>query len=150
MKLKLINILVALLIFLGLSAFFGGLVLIISPSGRLLGMPLTLLENSPFADFMYPGIILFSVLGLLPIYVSIALIKKPVNKVAQYLNCFQDMYWAWTFCIYVALALIVWIQAEMVMLNAVHWLHTIYIFIAIAIIFVALFPKIRQSYSNAK
>jgi hypothetical protein len=59
------NILISLLLFLGLSAMGGGSLLIISPSGKLLGgLPLSILEHSPFSDFLIPGIILFLILGL--------------------------------------------------------------------------------------
>ncbi len=78
------NILITLLAFLGLGAIFGGGVLIISPTGKLFGMPLSLLENSTFTNFLAPGIILFTVLGILPIGVTIALIKK---QHINLLNC---------------------------------------------------------------
>lgn len=58
------NTLLFLLSFLGLGAIFGGGVLIISPSGKMFGMPLSMLDNSPFNNFLIPGIILFSLLGL--------------------------------------------------------------------------------------
>jgi hypothetical protein len=62
-----INIHIFLLAFLGISALGGGRALIISPSGKLLGgLPLSILKNSPFEDFLNPGIILFLVLGIIP------------------------------------------------------------------------------------
>ena len=142
------NVLLFLLALLGSGAIFGGGVLIASPSGKLFGMPLFLLEHSPFHDFLIPGIILFMVLGIVPIVVTIALIKKPVSEFAQFFNCYKDMYWAWTYCIYIAFALIIWIQAEMTFLRAVHWSHSLYIFFAVAIIFVALLPKVRMLYKK--
>lgn len=49
------NILISLLLFLGVSATGGGLLLIISPSGKLLGgLPLSILKHSPFSDFLIP------------------------------------------------------------------------------------------------
>jgi hypothetical protein len=72
------NILLILLVFLGLGALAGGLAMIISPSGNLLRMPLSLIEKSPFRSYLIPGIILFSVLGLAPCLLVLALIKKPM------------------------------------------------------------------------
>lgn len=142
------NILVFLLLFLGLGAIFGGGVLIVSPTGALLGMPLSLLYYSPFTNFLIPGIILFSVLGIFPIVVTFALIKKPTNKFAELFNVFKDMYWAWSYCIYIAFALIIWIQIEMTLLHAVHWSHTLYMFLSIAVLFVSLLPTIRKLYKK--
>ena len=142
------NILVILLGLLGIGAMFGGVVLIISPSGKLFGMPLSMLENSPFNSFLIPGIILFTVLGLAPIGLAIALIKRPNYKFAGLFNFYGDMYWAWTYSICIAFALIIWIQVEMTFLRAVHWSHTLYMFFAIVILFVALLPQIRSQYKK--
>lgn len=149
MKAKTIrNILVILLALLGIGAIFGGGVLMISPSGKLFGMPLSMLENSPFNNFLIPGIILFAVLGLAPVGLAFALIKRPNYKFPELFNFYKDMYWAWTYCIYIAFALIIWIQIEMTFLRAIHWSHTLYMFFAIAILFVALLPQIRSHYKK--
>lgn len=143
-----INILIGLLAFLGLGAIGGGAVLIISPSGKLIGMPLSMLNPSPFYNFLIPGVILFLVLGVIPLLLIIALLKKPTSKLAEQFNFFSDMHWAWTYSIYVAFTLIFWIQIEMVLLNAVSWLHTFYMLLAVVIIFVALLPQVRKLYKN--
>jgi hypothetical protein len=142
------NILFILLAFLGLGAIFGGSVLIISPTGKLFGMPLSMLDNSPFTNFLIPGIILFVVLGIAPIGLILALAKKPEYKFTQFFNFYKDMYWGWTYVIYTAFALIIWIQIEMTVLRSIHWFHSLYMFLAIAILFVALLPKVRTLYKN--
>jgi hypothetical protein len=125
-----------------------GWVLVVSPSGKLFGMPLSMLDKSPFADFLIPGIILFLVLGLAPCLLVFALLKKPVSALADWLNVYPDMHWAWTRSIYVAFALIIWLQAEMMFLQAVGWLHTAYMLLAVAILFVALLPQVRCLYQK--
>ncbi len=142
------NILLTLLAFLGIGALFGGGVFIVSPSGKLFGMPLSMLDKSPFTNFLIPGIILFVVLGLVPCGLVFALLKKPVSAIAERVNFFPDMHWAWTGSIYVAFALIIWIQTQMIFLQAVNWLHTVYMFLALAILFVALLPTVRSGYKR--
>lgn len=137
-----------LLAVLGLGAIGGGGVLIISPNGKLIGMPLSMLNESPFTDFLIPGIILFSVLGLVPIMLTFALLKKPASKLADRFNLFKDMHWSWTYSIYIAFVLIFWIQIQMMFLSAVHWVHTFYMFFAVLIIFVALLPQVRNLYKK--
>ena len=144
------NILVFLLAFLGLGAIGGGGVLLISPSGKLIGMPVSMLDKSPFSSFLLPALILFFVLGLAPIAVTFALLKKPASKFAEQFNFFSDMHWSWSYTIYIAFALIGWIQVEMIYLQAVHWLHTFYMFLAVAIIFTALLPQVRDLYKKVK
>jgi hypothetical protein len=142
------NILLILLAFLGVGALFGGGVLIISPSGKLFGMPLSMLDKSPFSDFLIPGLILFVVLGLVPCLLVFALLKKSINTLAERANFFPDMHWAWTGSIYVAFALIIWIQVELFFLQSVHWSHMLYVVWAIAILFVALLPTVRGLYKK--
>ncbi|WP_310394214.1 hypothetical protein [Hymenobacter sp.] len=143
------NLLVALLGFLGVGALGGGGMLTVSPSGKLIGMPLSMLTHSPFADFLVPGLLLFTVLGVVPCLLVVALLKKPESTFADRLNVFQDMHWAWTGSIYVAFALVGWLQLQMTFLNAVSWLHTGYMLLALVILFVALLPKNRALYQKS-
>ena len=100
-------ILISLLEFLGLGAIYGGGALIISPTGKMLGgLPLSMLDQSPFSDFLIPGIILFLILRIAPCWVGFALFYKSPNKFADYFNFFNDMHWTWTYSIYISLALI--------------------------------------------
>lgn len=142
------NILISLLAFLSLGAIGGGAILIISPSGKLIGMPLSMLNLSPFRSFLIPGIILFFVLGIIPMFLIMALTKKPISKLAERFNFFYDMHWTWTYTIYMAFVLIFWIQIEMILLSAVSWLHTFYMLLAVVIIFVALLPQVRKLYKK--
>ncbi len=142
------NLLPGLLAFLGLGALGGGGVLIVSPSGKLMGMPLSLLQHSPFRSFLIPGITLFLLLGVAPCLTAYALLKRPVSPLAEQLNFFGDMHWSWTFCLYCAFTLIFWLQIEMMFLQAVGWLHCFYILFAVVLIFCALLPPVRYLYKR--
>lgn len=137
-----------LLAFLGVGALYGGGSLILYPSGDLLKMPLSFLEKSPFNDYLIPGIILFFVLGVVPYFLIYALIKKPSSKFLEIFNLYRDMHWAWTYSIYVAFALIIWIQVQMMFLQAVSWLHSFYIFLAVCIIIIGILPQMRELYKK--
>ena len=150
MKIKITrNIFLILLGFLGLGAIGGGIVLIISPTGEMLGIPLAEFKNIPFNSYLIPGIILFSVLGIIPLLLIIALIKKPESKLAEKINIFKDMHWAWTYSIYIAFTLLAWIHIQLIFLQGVvHWLHTFYIIYAILIIIIALLTEVRNLYKK--
>ena len=138
-----------LLSFLGLSAIGGGSALIISPSGKLIGgLPLSILNNSPFNNFFIPGIILFVVLGLVPILLIFALRIKISSPLAEHFNFLKDMHLAWSFSIYVAFALIIWIQVETIYIQRVGWLQTFYMLFSIPLISVALIPQVRNFYKK--
>ena len=143
------NIFLTVFGFLALGAIGGGIVLIISPTGELIGIPFSEFKNIPFQSYLIPGIILFSVLGIIPLLVIIALLKKPESKIAERINIYKDMHWSWTYSIYIAFSLIGWIHIELIFLQgAVHWLHTFYMFYAILIIILALLPEIRYLYAK--
>ena len=142
------NILIGLLAFLGVGAMFGGGVLIISPSGELLGMPLSMIKDSPFPNFLIPAIFLFTFLGLAPCLLVFALLKKPELKIADQINIFTDMHWSWSFSIYIAFILIIWLQLEMMFIHSVHWSHTFYMVYAVCILIVAILPQVRNLYKH--
>jgi len=142
------NFLIFLLGFLGVGAFGGGGVFILSPSGEMMGMPVSAIGSSPFTSFLIPGIILFTVLGIVPLVLVYALLKKPSWRLPEFFNFFPDMYWAWTFSIYVGFALIIWIQTEMIFMKTVHWSHTLYMGIALVILFVTMLPQVRMFYKK--
>ena len=142
------NILIGLLAFLGVGAIFGGGALILSPSGELIHMPISMIKDSPFPNFLIPAIFLFTVLGLSPCLVIIALLKKPKSRMAQRLNIYKDMHWSWSFSVYIGLILILWLQLEMMFIHSVHWSHTFYMFLAVAILIVAILPQVRNLYKQ--
>lgn len=63
------NLLIALLVLLSIEAIAGGGSFILFPEGYLGMTPEAMLMQSPFQNFLIPGIILFSVLGVTPIFV---------------------------------------------------------------------------------
>ncbi|HEX9615617.1 MAG TPA: hypothetical protein VGA55_08915, partial [Bacteroidota bacterium] len=48
-----------LLVFTGIAGVLGGLLLMADPSGATLGLATSLLEDTPFTDYLVPGILLF-------------------------------------------------------------------------------------------
>ena len=74
------NIILIVLGFHTLGAIDCGMVLIISPTGEMMGMPLSEFKNLPFSSCLMPSIILFTVLGILPFLLILALLKSPNPK----------------------------------------------------------------------
>lgn len=69
----------------GISALFGGMAAILSPSGSAVGIKASeALKNGPFTDFLIPGIFLFIVLGLGNIIAFIT--SKYNNKYQAYIS----------------------------------------------------------------
>ncbi len=139
------NFLIFLLGFLAIGAFFGGLVFVIKPDGSIFRMNPEILKGT-FNDFLIPGLILLVVFGLFPTLTIVGLIRKPDIKWLNYLNLIYDYHFAWTFSVYIGIALIIWINVQTLILNNVHYIHTIYSSLGILIICVALIPSVRLRY----
>jgi hypothetical protein len=140
------GLLIFLLGFLSLSAIVGGILLILSPQGSGIEMPIKLLDNSPFKNFLIPGIILLVIFGLIPIYIIYALKKKPENRFMQKLNLLHDHHFAWTFAVYTGFGQIIWINVQTLIMNSVVIIHTFYSSLGILIVCIALLPEIRRKY----
>jgi hypothetical protein len=93
-------ILAFLLFLLGIGAVYGGVILIICPDGSFMQMPPSFIESTPFSSFLIPGIILFLLLGMFPLFVVYSLLGKPKWKWANLLNIYKHAHWAWTYSLY--------------------------------------------------
>ena len=129
--------------FQALSGLFGGFALTFYPSGEMLNMPLNYLNNSPFDNYFIPGIILFVILGILPAFIFYSLIKKPSSKFFEFFNLYKDVHWSWTFTLYVAIMLIIWIQIE-IMIIGYAFLQTVYGFAGIIMLIITLLPSVKN------
>lgn len=133
-----VYLLMAALLFQGLSGVAGGFGLIRDPSGRSLQIPLNWLEGSPFTDYLIPGWILLVVLGILPLIVFYGLWRR--------------QYWGWLGALVVGLALIIWIVVEILIIGYQPQppLQLIYGSLGVIILVLALLPGVRRYYPTGR
>ena len=103
---------IVLLYLVGTSAVIGSWGLISDPSGKAVGLPVSLLQDTPFRNFLYPGLLLllFNGLGCL-IVGSLAILKVnyyPILMVAQ------------------GFILTGWIIIQVALIDVIYWLHFLY------------------------
>lgn len=124
--------LVGVLAFQGLSGLAGGYGLIVDPSGRAVGIPAAWLQGSPFADYLVPGVVLFTLLGIGPLIVIYGLWTRRA--------------WSWTASLLVALALVVWLGVEIAVIGyqGEPPLQAIYGVVAAALIVLSLLSPVRD------
>jgi uncharacterized protein YybS (DUF2232 family) len=134
-------------IFLGVGAFAGGGAMVIDPSGDLIHMPTSMLERSPFSDFLFPGILLFIVFGIMPLLVVYGLIKRPEWHLVELLNPFKKLCSFWALSLYIGFGQIIWITVQTYMLNSVVTIHLIYMSLGLLIQAVTLLPSVQSYFS---
>ena len=114
------TILFILVSFIALTATFSGILMITNPDGGILNLPLSLLDGTPFKNFLIPGIILTIVVGGVNLLAVFYNIQRHANRYN----------WAMAGGIVVC----GWIFAQMILIHAVHWLHFLYLGIGMLII----------------
>jgi hypothetical protein len=127
------GIAIAILGFLGVSAMVGAIPLILDPTGRMLSMPMNLLEYSPFHSYLIPGIILLTANGFLSLWVLYISVRRR-----------QGYGWwvAFQGCVIAG-----WIVVEMIMLRMVIWAH--YVYLAVGITLISLGLALRRENRTA-
>jgi hypothetical protein len=102
---------IGLLIVLGVMALAGGVALVSKPDGSVMQMPPSLLQGSPFSDFLVPGLILGGLFGLGSFVVAVLGLRR--LRVAPFLafaiGCGQ----------------MIWISVELAIIKEVSILHPI-------------------------
>lgn len=98
--------------FIGLGAIGGGFMLVKDPSGIALGLPASLLEGSPFHDFLIPGIFLLVVNGL-------------GSMIGSGFSFTRRRYAQETAMVLGAI-LVVWIVIQLAIIRSISWLHVLY------------------------
>ena len=141
---SLFYILFWLQILLALGAMGGGVCLILSPDGSLMHMPVSMLNSSPFSNFLIPGMILFFLLGLYPLIVAWCMFFKPTWKWPNLINPFKRYHWSWAASISTGIILIIWISVEVLILKDIHFLHVLYFIWGWVIILLSLTQNIRH------
>jgi hypothetical protein len=99
----------ALLLFNGIGAFYGGLHLLMHPDGSSLGLSTDWLKHSPFDSFFIPGLVLFLVNGVFSFFV---LWQVVFNKPGSGLYVLAQ-----------GAVLSGWILIQIIMLQTVYFLH---------------------------
>ncbi len=130
--------------FLGVGAIAGGLALLADPSGEMLGMPASVLERSPFHDFLIPGLLLLVIFGLLPLFVLYGLFRRPEWPWSLRLTPFQTLHGAWSLSLYIGFGQIIWILVQTFMMNAVSVIHVFYAGLGLLIQAVTLLPTVQR------
>ena len=144
----LLNVLIVLMIFQSISGLFGGIGLTISPSGESIGMPITLLENTPFNNFLIPGIFLLLVLGIYPAVLGYAMISGPRWKWANKLNIYNKFHYIWSYSIYLGLILVSWIIIQVYLIGGGHIFQLVYGLLGVLILLITLSPQVMKFYST--
>ena len=121
--------LMALHLFVGVGAIGGGLAGMLNPVEPL-GIPVDLLEQSPFENYFIPSLILFTVIGLGHVFSALATVYFPRHQ------GYISSVFSW--------ALVIWIVVQVIMIRVANFLHVLYFLIGLVGAVLALRILIEQ------
>jgi len=81
-------------IFVGITAVLGGFGLVSDPSGSKMNVPLELLKNSPFTNYLIPGLVLLIVIGVGHVFAGIVtfLRHRYAGNISVFFGAFLALY----------------------------------------------------------
>jgi len=117
------TLLFLLSLFIAITAAISGILMIVKPDGSMLHLQASILEFTPFKNFLVPGIVL-------------ALTVGGVNLLAVFFNLQRHANrYNWAFA--GGIVITGWIIAQMVLIQAAHWLHFLYLAAGILIVLIS-------------
>ncbi len=99
------------LLFLAFGGLYGGIAMLLEPSGDLLAMG-DLLPLLPVSNFTLPGLFLLVVMGLTPLALAYGLLVQPLWGRVGRLFAWNGRHWAWTSTLLLVLVLAIWLAVQ--------------------------------------
>ena len=141
-----IFVLTICLLFLGVNGLIGGYLMLTDPNGAPMGMPVSVLERTPFQNFIIPGLFLLIVWGGGSLVALVGLWLRPQWSVLNTLIRWSKEEWAWDLSVGLGLALLVWLTVQVFTLPAVAPIQYILYALAVLLVGVPMLPSMRNYY----
>lgn len=117
------SLLFILVSFIAVTSTLSGLLMISNPDGGIMNLPLGILNGTPFRNFLIPGILLTTIVGGVNLLAVFYNMQRHVNR------------YNWSMAGGIMIS--GWIVVQMILIQAAHWLHFLYLGIGILIILLA-------------
>ena len=123
MKKKMKSLLVILILFVAVTAFASGVIIILHPDGSIMQLQLSVLNGTPLKNFLVPGIVLTIFVGGTNLLAVFFYFKKHPAR--------------YNWAIAGGFMLCGWIIVQMILINYFHWLQFLYLGIGLFIVLAA-------------
>ncbi|HSN60645.1 MAG TPA: hypothetical protein VLR49_06910 [Ferruginibacter sp.] len=117
------TLLLILTCFIALSSIISGLMMISNPAGDLYNLPLSLLDGTPFTDYLVPGILLTLIVGIVNLHAVFYIVEQHPYR--------------YNWAMAGGFIIIAWIIVQIILISMLQWLHFIYFFVGVLIILIA-------------
>ncbi len=139
--------LVVLLLVLAAGGLYGGIAMLLDPSGASLQMT-EVLASLPVPDYTLPGLFLLFVMGVAPLVLTYGLLTRPAWRWAEPLSRAGRHHWAWTGTLALCVVLAVWLTVQGWMIGFRWPIQFVTAGIGLGIVVLALVPGVRRHYAR--
>jgi hypothetical protein len=136
-------LLILALLFLALGGLYGGIAMLLDPSGRSLEMDVVL-PLLPVPDYTLPGLFLLLVIGTGSLVLVYGLLARPHWRWTEAVTCWSGYHWAWTGTLGLGVVLCLWLIIQGLLIGFKWPIQFITAVNGLVIIFLALLPGVRS------
>ena len=140
-------ILIFWLVFLAFGGLYGGIAMLLDPSGGLLQMTEVLLLL-PVSNYVLPGLFLLFIMGLLPLFLIYGLLARPNWAWLEPFFRQIEYHWAWIGTVILGVVLAIWLIIEGVMIGFKWAIQYVTAVNGLFILFFVFFPSVRKFYKK--
>jgi hypothetical protein len=133
------------LLFLALGGLYGGIAMLLDPTGGILQMQ-EVLPRLVVPNYILPGLFLLFVMGLLPLFLACVLVARPHWARLDALAPQIKHYWAWTATVALGVVLAIWLAVQGMLIGFAWPIQYITALNGLLILIFALVPPVERYY----
>jgi len=136
-------LLIFALLFLAFGGFFGGIAMLLDPSGSSLDMD-AVLPMLPVPDYTLPGLFLLLVMGMGSLLLVYGLLARPRWRWAEAVTRWSGYHWAWTGTLALGIILCIWLIVQGLLIGFKWPIQYVTAANGLVIILLTLLPGVRS------
>jgi hypothetical protein len=133
------------LLFLAVGGLYGGVTMLLDPSGGALQMA-EVLPSLPVPDYTLPGLFLLLVMGAVPLLLAYGLLARPAWAWAEPMSRVGRHHWSWSCTVALGLVLAVWLLVQGFLIGFRWPIQYVTAANGFAILLLAMLPVVRRRY----
>jgi hypothetical protein len=135
------------LLFLALGGLYGGVAMLLDPSGGSLQMA-DVLDLLPVPNYILPGLFLLFAMGLAPLFLIYALLVRPDWGWVNGLFPTSKQHWSWMGTLVLVIILAIWLIIEGLLIGFKWSIQYVTAVNGLLILLFALLPSVRKFYTK--
>jgi hypothetical protein len=136
------------LLFLAFGGLYGGISMLLDPSGASMQMD-EVLDLLPVSDYLLPGLFLLLVMGIVPLALIYGLLARPAWPWLQALFSRTKAHWAWVGTVLLGLGLLFWLAVQGILIGFQWPIQYVTAANGLLILLFAFLPPVRRYYKQS-